>query len=89
MATTEELIAAIHEVLLQAPPGTVVEPLSVANTIVALLDEKRSIEEVQMIVRREAQAMGIDVMDHPPRRSVGPEDEECRVLPGEGGANDD
>ena len=61
--TAERLHFAIRNFLSNIPPGTTVETVEVAKAMLAQTRSEHSVKEVQEMVHREADALGVDWRD--------------------------
>jgi hypothetical protein len=66
MPTDNELVLTIREVLRQIRPGRIADTLEIADALVsecAKLGDHRSVEDIRALIRLEAAALGVSVVD--------------------------
>ena len=61
--TDERLLVAIRNFLNNIPPGTTVETIEVARAMLAQTRSELRVKEIQEMVRRESDALGVDWRD--------------------------
>ena len=61
--TDNEVTLAIRQLLSRVPAGQAVDSLAIANALVAELQDNRSVDDLRALVRVEAAAIGVSLVD--------------------------